>query len=141
MRFASKCAVVGRPQKRIDLCCAFAGALFASRAGDSQVQPQATATPRIAELGIALPAVGGRQGPRYLKRYFGAAVLQDIRDNLHATYVRTGWRPDGLAFESQRWRREDRELDAICSAGLHAMIIVPSPRDDKRRRGPHRQRR
>ncbi|MFY9664014.1 MAG: hypothetical protein WAL67_06245 [Candidatus Cybelea sp.] len=110
---------------------AFAGAIFASGAGDSQARPQATTTPRIAELGIALPAIGGRQGPRYFKKYFSPAVMQDIRDNLHATYVRTGWRPDGLAFESQRWRREDRELDAICSAGLHAMIIVPSPRDDK----------
>jgi hypothetical protein len=110
---------------------AFAGAIVASGAGDAQVQAQATAAPRIAELGIALPAVGGRQGPRYFKRYFGPVIMQEIRDNLHATFVRTGWRPDGLAFESQRWRREDQELDAICSAGLHAMIIVPSPRDDK----------
>lgn len=91
----------------------------------------ATPTPRVAELGIELPAVGGRWGPRFFKRYFSAAVMQDIRDNLHASYVRTGWRPDGLAFESQRWHHEDQALDAICKAGLQTMIIVPSPRDDK----------
>lgn len=58
--------------------------------------------------------------------------MQDIRDNLHATYVRTGWIPDGMVFETHRWRREDEGLDAICGAGLHAMIIVPSLRDDKK---------
>jgi hypothetical protein len=111
---------------------ALAGATFASAASGSQVQPEATATPRSAEIGIALPAVGGWHWPRILKKYFSATVMHDIRDNLHATYVRTGWIPDGMAFETDRWRREDQGLDAICGAGLHAMIIVPSPRDDKK---------
>ncbi|MGB8965728.1 MAG: hypothetical protein WCB99_08820 [Candidatus Cybelea sp.] len=95
-------------------------------------QTQATPAPGIAELGVALPAVGGRRWPRILKNYYNPAVMEDIRDNLHATYVRTGWIPDGLAWETHRWRREDQGLDAICSAGLRVMIIVPPPQDDKK---------
>jgi hypothetical protein len=111
---------------------AFAGVILVPAAAGSQARPQATATPRIAEIGIALPAVGGRRWAPTFKKFFNAAVMHDIRDNLHATYVRTGWRPDALLFEpDNRWHREDQGLDAICSAGLHAMIIVPSPRDDK----------
>lgn len=58
--------------------------------------------------------------------------MQDIRDNLHASYVRTGWIPSRLRFEVYRWRREDDGMDVICDAGLHVMAIVPSPKDDDR---------
>jgi hypothetical protein len=115
----------------LTLALAFAGALFAGNAGNAP-QPPATAAPPHAEIGIALPAVGGGHWARTHEKYFSAAVMEDIRDNLHASYVRTGWIPDGMALETHRWRREDQGLDAICSAGLHAMIIVPSPRDDKK---------
>jgi hypothetical protein len=91
-----------------------------------------TPAPRSAEIGIQLPTVGGGRWPRMLRTYFSAAVMHDIRDNLHATYVRTGWVPDVMANEVHRWHREDQGLDAICGAGLHVMIIVPSPRDDKK---------
>lgn len=113
------------------LAIAFAGATLALAAG-SQAEPPATAATRTAEIGIELPAVGGRRGRKFLGRYFTPAVMQDIRDNLHATYVRTGWIPDATVLEKQLWRTEDQELDTICGAGLHMMIIVPSLRDDKK---------
>ncbi len=100
--------------------------------GTSQMQAQATPAPRRAEIGIALPAVGGWHWARLKKIYFNTAVMQDIRDNLHASYVRTGWIPDAMAFETHRWRREDQGLDMICGAKLNVMIIVPSPADDKK---------
>jgi hypothetical protein len=99
-------------------------------AGVSQTPAGAIPTVPTAELGIALPAVGGGHWFIVRKKYFSPAVMSDIRDNLHATYVRTGWIPDGLRFEDIRWRREDQGLDAICGSGLQAMILVPSPKDD-----------
>jgi hypothetical protein len=111
----------------------FAALLSAPFAASSQSQPPATATPApIAALGIALPAVGGWHWLRMQKRYFNAAVMQDIRTNLHATFVRTGWIPDWAKFEDHRWHREDAGLDTICSSGLQAMILVPSPQNDEK---------
>jgi len=57
--------------------------------------------------------------------------MQDIRDNLHASYVRTGWIPSRLRHEI-RWRREDSGMDVICGSGLHLMALVPSIKDDDR---------
>jgi hypothetical protein len=100
-------------------------------AASSQSEPRATLGPApIAALGIALPAVGGWHWLRMQKKYFTPAVMEDIRDNLHASYVRTGWIPDWFKFEDHRWHREDEGLDAICSSGLQAAILVPSPKDD-----------
>lgn len=56
--------------------------------------------------------------------------MRDIHDNLHASFVRVGWRPDGLRLDQVRWHREDQGLDTICSSGLQAMILVPNPNDD-----------
>jgi hypothetical protein len=56
--------------------------------------------------------------------------MRDIHDNLHASFVRVGWRPDALRIEQVRWHREDQGLDTICSSGLQAMILVPNPNDD-----------
>ena len=99
----------------------------------SQSSPRPVPTPApIAALGIALPAVGGWHWFRMQKRYFTPTVLQDIRDNLHASFVRTGWIPDWAKFEDHRWHREDQGLDAICGSGLHVMILVPSPRNDEK---------
>jgi hypothetical protein len=99
-------------------------------AGVSQTSTGVMPTAPAAELGIALPAVGGGHWFGVRKKYFSPAVMSDIHDNLHASYVRTGWIPDGLRFEDVRWRREDQGLDAICGSGLQAMILVPSPKDD-----------
>jgi hypothetical protein len=97
----------------------------------SQPAPRGGPMPApIAALGIALPAVGGWHWFGMQKKYFTPAVMQDIRDNLHASFVRTGWIPDWFKFEDHRWHREDLGLDAICSSGLHAMILVPSPKND-----------
>jgi hypothetical protein len=102
-------------------------------AASSQSPPRATLTPApVAALGVALPAVGGWHWFRMQKKYFTPAVMQDIRDNLHATFVRTGWIPDWAKFEDHRWHREDQGLDAICSSGLKAMILVPSPKNDEK---------
>jgi hypothetical protein len=99
----------------------------------SQTPSAGSAPTRVAELGIELPAVGG---PRWWlvtrKTYFTPAVMHDIHDNLHASYVRTGWIPDWLHFEKIRWFREDQGLDAICSSGLRVMVILPSPKEDRK---------
>lgn len=97
----------------------------------SPPRPAPTLAP-VAALGIALPAVGGWHWFRMQKKYFTPAVLHDIRDNLHASYVRTAWIPDWAKFEDHRWHREDQGLDAICSSGLTAMILVPSPKNDEK---------
>lgn len=98
----------------------------------------AAATPaphsaRVAQLGIELPTLGGANWFTVMRaRYFSDSVMRDIRDNLHLDYVRTGWVPGRLAFEKIRWHREDEGMDAICSAGLKLMIIVPGLGKDRR---------
>jgi hypothetical protein len=109
----------------------FAALTLTPCSAGSQAQPDAPMT-RIAELGIALPAVGGLRWTAIGKRYFNPAVMHDIRYNLHASYVRTGWIPGWFHSEQIPWNRENQGLDAICASGLHVMVIVPSPRDDKR---------
>ncbi|MGA8534010.1 MAG: hypothetical protein WB615_07880 [Candidatus Tumulicola sp.] len=102
------------------------------RTGGTQQQPpaQRQSLP-TAELGVELPTLGGGDWWSFAhKKYFTPEIMQDIRDNLHATYVRTGWIPGRLNFETIRWHREDDGIDAICGAGLRLMIIVPSPTGD-----------
>lgn len=92
----------------------------------SRVAP--SPSPAVAELGIELPALGGPDWWSVVhNRYFAPAIVADIRDNLHAGYVRTGWVPGWLHFETIRWHREDSGMDLICGSGLHAMIILPGP--------------
>lgn len=115
---------------------ALAGALAAALAlvagTTAPARPQSAAPITIAQLGIELPTLGGAQWFTIVKRrYYSAAVMRDIRDDLHATYVRTGWVPSRFNTERIRWYREDQGMDAICSAGLKTMIIVPSLHDDK----------
>jgi hypothetical protein len=95
----------------------------------SQTIPSASPAPH-AELGIQLTAVGGKRWLQVRKQFFSAAVMHDIRDNLHATFVRVGWFPNSLNFEKIPWRREDQALDTICASGLHVMFLLPSPKDD-----------
>jgi hypothetical protein len=95
-----------------------------------RAQPPPAVAP-VAQLGIQLPSLGGWHWFKdVLHVYFTPAVMADIRDNLHATYVRTGWIPDEFKFENIHWKREDEGMDAICSAGLKTMIVVPNPQDD-----------
>jgi hypothetical protein len=106
------------------------GALaLAPTAASSQTSSSPSTAP-IAQLGIALPAIGGIGWPLIRRRFFTPAVMRDIHDNLHASFVRVGWRPDGLRVEQVRWHREDQALDTICSSGLQVMILVPNPNDD-----------
>lgn len=93
-------------------------------------QTSSSPSPSLAQLGVALPAVGGVHWPALRKRYFTPEIMRDIHDNLHADFVRVGWRPDGLRLEQLRWHREDQGLDTICGSGLQAMILVPNPNDD-----------
>jgi hypothetical protein len=101
-------------------------------AGRSQGITDAIGTPAPrAELGIQLTAVGGAYlFERTRKRYFTPAVMDDIRDGLHASFVRIGWFPNNLRLERIPWRREDAALDTICASGLHVMFLLPSPKDD-----------
>src|SRR5581483_5128166 len=102
----------------------------------SRSQPRephaATATPPIAQLGVEVPTLGGGNWWTVLRpQYISPETMQDIRDNLHASYVRTGWIPSRLRHEI-RWRREDSGMDVICGSGLHLMALVPSIKDDDR---------
>ncbi len=101
------------------------------RAASSQ-QPAVTpaASPAIAELGVEIPTLGGAKWGAVQRRYVNPQTMQDIRENLHATYVRTGWIPDRLRFEKIRWYREDSGMDIICGSGLRLMVIVPGPKED-----------
>jgi hypothetical protein len=103
--------------------------------GASRPQPPASPLPSAtvapAQLGVELPTLGGGNWWSFTRRkYVNAQTMQDIRDNLHATYVRTGWIPGRLRFEKFRWRREDDGMDIICSSGLRVMVILPGPNDD-----------
>jgi hypothetical protein len=100
-----------------------------SGASQQQTPTQRPALP-TAELGIELPTLGGAKWGAVRRTYVNPRTMQDIRDNLHATYVRTGWIPGRLNFETIRWYREDNGLDIICSSGLRLMIILPSPKVD-----------
>lgn len=92
----------------------------------------ASTRPAVARLGIELPTLGGANWFTAIRgRYFSASVMRDIRDGLQLDYVRTGWVPGRLAFEKVRWYREDQGMDAICSAGLKLMIIVPGLGKDR----------
>jgi hypothetical protein len=112
--------------------CLIATILLWPPAGRSQSIPAAAGTPAPrAELGIQLTAVGGAYWiQRTRKRYFTPAVMDDIRDGLHASFVRIGWFPSALRLERIAWRREDEALDTICTSGLHVMFLLPSPKDD-----------
>jgi hypothetical protein len=97
-------------------------------------QPQAStapaATAAVAQLGVEIPTLGGGNWWTVLRqRYVTPANMRDIRNSLHANYVRTGWIPSRLRHEI-RWRREDDGMDVICTSGLHLMAIVPSLKDD-----------
>jgi hypothetical protein len=110
-------------------------ALLAASA--SQATRAADAPP--AQLGIELPTIGiifrdfGWRWRVSFETYFSSQVMKDIRDNLHASYVRTGWIPDWIAREQRRhraWRSEDEAMRSICGSGLHAMILVPGEAQD-----------
>ncbi len=117
---------------RVAAALCVAALVVVPRAAVPQAQAQTPAA-RVAELGVELPSIGGWKWFTITRdRYFSPEVLADIRDNLHATYVRTGWIPNQFVFEKVRWYREDQAMDAICGAGLKTMIIVPGPREDKK---------
>lgn len=81
-------------------------------------------TPPVAQLGVQFPPLG-------LVRLYTEDAFADIRDNLHASYVRVGWLPGWAKYDKKPWQREDRSMHRLCQSGLKAMIITPSPRDDR----------
>jgi hypothetical protein len=66
------------------------------------------------------------------QNYFSPSVMADIKNNLHATYIRTGWIPNWVYSEPVPWQREDSTMDNACAAGLFVHIIVPPPYNDSR---------
>jgi hypothetical protein len=111
-------------------------ALLVPAAARPQSVPAITPVPSVAQIGIQLTAIGGRywlEGVR--KREFTPAVMHDIHDNLHASFVRIGWFPGALRLERIPWRREDQALDTICTSGLRVMFLLPSPKDDPKGTG------
>lgn len=80
-------------------------------------------TPHVAQLGIQFPPLGRL-------KYYTQAAFADIRDNLHASYVRVGWLPGWAKYDRKPWVREDRGMHRICRSGLKVMILTPSFRDD-----------
>jgi hypothetical protein len=92
--------------------------------------------PAIAQVGINVPTMGivywaaGHNWRWTLANYFSAAVMGEIKNALHADYVRTGFIPDWVNRERPKWLHEDRVMDDACRAGLGVMVIVPIG-DDK----------
>lgn len=83
-------------------------------------------TPPVAQLGVQFPPLGRLN-------YYKKAAFADIRDNLHASYVRIGWLPNWVTrYDKVRWGREDRGMQRICQSGLKVMILTPSFRDDSK---------
>lgn len=90
--------------------------------------------PTTTEFGVELPTMELTLGHRWkdtYENYFSPAVMDDIAHNLGATYVRTGWVPNWHGTKNPWWK-ENLVFDSVCNSGLRFMIIVPSPRDDKR---------
>jgi len=83
-----------------------------------------TAQTPIAQLGVQFPPLGS------LGAYTKSA-LADIRDNLHATYVRVGWYPGLAKRDKVPWQREDVSMHRLCRAGLKVMAMTPTLREDK----------
>jgi hypothetical protein len=109
------------------------GLIASLQCADGAAQPTARDAPPTAELGIQLPTIGGAKWLTVTRsNYINPATLRDIHDNLHASYVRTGWIPNRLKFENIRWHREDDAMDTICSSGLRLMMILPSAKDDNK---------
>jgi len=84
---------------------------------------RAATSAKSANIGIAFPSL------QELK-YYTRADLRDLRDGLHAGFVRTGWIPNRMKYDKVPWQREDRAMHRLCGAGLNVMIITPSPKDD-----------
>jgi hypothetical protein len=101
--------------------------------------PQAGAAQPVilARLGVDVPTMGiqywqaGHDWRWSYDNYFSPAVMDDIKNGLHADYVRTGFIPDWLHGERVAWHREDAIMDNACGAGLGVMAIVPVG-DDRR---------
>ena len=81
-------------------------------------------TPPVAQLGVQFP-------PMTALAAYKKTAFDDIRDNLHATYVRIGWYPDSR-FDKTPWAREDRAMHRVCRSGLKVMVITPSIHEDKK---------
>jgi hypothetical protein len=92
--------------------------------------------PVAARVGINVPTMGivywaaGHNWRWTVANYFSPAVMSEIKNTLHADYVRTGFVPDWVHRERPKWQREDRVMDDACGAGLGVMVIVPTG-DDK----------
>jgi hypothetical protein len=87
-------------------------------------------TPPVAQLGVQFPPLG-------LLKFYSDEAFTDIRDNLHASYVRVGWLPGWAKYDKKPWVREDRSMHRLCRTGLKAMIITPSFRDDRHNSAEH----
>lgn len=84
----------------------------------------ASPAPHVAKIGIAFPAL------EYL-RFYNQNNFADVRDGLHADFVRTGWIPTQMMkHDKVPWDREDRAMHRLCRSGLNVMIITPSFKDD-----------
>jgi hypothetical protein len=112
---------------------ALAMALFGATAPIARSAP--VEPPVVAQLGINLPTMGivywaaGRNWRWTVTNYFSPAVMSEIKNTLHADYVRTGFIPDWVHRERPEWQREDRVMDDACHAGLGVMVIVPTGND------------
>ncbi len=89
--------------------------------------------------GVELPTMGivfWQYGHDYnwtYQNYFTPAIMSDIKNNLRANYIRTGWIPDWFYNnEGASWQREDNVMDNACAAGLGVNVIVPPPYNDSR---------
>jgi hypothetical protein len=97
--------------------------LLAPAGGRAQPANQSLPSQQSAELGVEFPSLSRL-------KYYTRAAIDDIRDNLHASYVRTGWLPNWVRRDRIPWAREDDAMRRLCRNGLDVMIITPGPDGD-----------
>lgn len=87
-------------------------------------------------LGVNVPTMGivyqNLTWDYTAQNYFTPAIFQDIKSNLTADFIRTGWVPNWVYREPVPWQREDVTMDGACSHGLSVLVIVPPPTYDAR---------
>jgi hypothetical protein len=65
--------------------------------------------------------------PGETETQWSTKTLNDIRNNLHADYIRTRWDYQFWLNENQDWAEEDAALKNVCNDGIPIGIMLPGP--------------
>lgn len=133
--------------RRLSLLAAFALALTACAQSGYAVTPPSSAgsasnfnrettknpgptshaaqSPNFQLAAVVGVAVAGAAGPKY----YTPAIMNDIKNNLGADYVRGGFIPDYV--NAHGWGDVDTFMQNACNAGLQVAELLPGINDDK----------